>query len=86
MYQVEFNVRYITELNTNIVAKLMYTQCNADENEYLLDALVDYLMDSKAIFLTEQQTRIQGKSRNHDNNAGWIFCYQWKDGSISLVK
>ena len=46
LYQVEFAGGKITELT----AELMYTQCNADGNEYLhLDALVDYCKDNKAI-------------------------------------
>ena len=44
------------ELITNVIAESMYAQCNADRNEYLLlDLLVDYKKDDKAIFLTEQQ-------------------------------
>ena len=44
----------VTEWTTNIIAELMYTQCDADCNEYLhLDALVDYNKDNKTITLTE---------------------------------
>ena len=35
MDQVEFAEGKVTELTTNIIAVSMYTQCNADENEYL---------------------------------------------------
>ena len=42
MYQVEFVWGKVTELTTNINAKSMYAQCDADGNEYLLlDVLVD---------------------------------------------
>ena len=43
MYQVEFAGGKVTTFTTNIIAQSMYTQCDADGNEYLLlDALVDY--------------------------------------------
>ena len=54
MYQVEFAVDKVTELPTDIIAESMCTQCNADGNEYLLlEELIDYCRDNKAIFLTE---------------------------------
>ena len=76
MYQVEFAGGKVTELTTNIIAESMYTQCDADRNEYLLlEALVDYHKDIKAISLTEQQTSIQGRPVTHNTPAGWqISC------------
>ena len=42
IYQVEFAGCEVTELTANTIAKSMYTQCDADQNEYLLlDSLVD---------------------------------------------
>ena len=44
----------------------MYSQCNAEGNEYqLLDALVDYQKDNKAISLSDQQITVQGKQVTH---------------------
>ena len=43
MYHVEFAGVEIKELNTNIIAESIYTQCNSEGNEYLLFyVLVDY--------------------------------------------
>ena len=43
----------VTKLMTNIIAESLYAQCNADGNEYsLIDALVAYPKDNKAISLT----------------------------------
>ena len=56
MYQFEFTGGEVTELTANVIAKSMYAQFNSDGNEYLLlDALVDYLKDNNAIFLSDQQ-------------------------------
>ena len=85
--QVEFAGSKVTELTTNIIAESMYTQCDSDGNEYLLlDMLVDYWKDNKAIFLSHQQITVQGRPVTHKSTAGWqIFC-QWKDGSTSWEK
>ena len=62
LYQVEFADGEVTELTANIIAELMYAQCNADGNEYLLlDTLVDYCKDNKLISLTDQQISVQGR-------------------------
>ena len=61
-YQVEFAGGEVVELTTNVIAKSMYAQCNLEGNEYLLlDALVDYYKENKAISLSDQQTSIQGR-------------------------
>ena len=56
-YQVVIAGGKVTELTTNDIAESMYAQCNLEGNEYLLlDALVDYHRDNKAIYLSDQQT------------------------------
>ena len=48
MYQVEFAGGKVTELTPNFITESIYTQCDADGNEYLLlDVLVDYHKDNK---------------------------------------
>ena len=62
----------------------MYAQCDADGNEnLLLDLLSDYWKDDKAIFHTDQQTSIQGRTVIHKSTEGWKICCQWNDGSTS---
>ena len=57
MYQVEFAVGEVTELTTNIFAESIFAQCDADGNEYLLlDALVDYHKNDKAILLQNSRS------------------------------
>ena len=54
MYEVEFAGDEVTELTANIIAESMYAQCNSEGNEYLLlDVLVDYQKDNKAVFLSD---------------------------------
>ena len=77
----------VTVFTTNIIAESIYTQCDADRSEYLLlDLLVDYHKDDKAISFTEQQISIWGRPVNHKTTAGWQICCQWKDGPISWEK
>ena len=55
MYQAEFAGSKVTELTANVIAE-------SDRNEYfLLDVLVDYHKDNKAIFLTDQQITVRGR-------------------------
>ena len=66
MYQVKFAGGKVTELTANIIAESMYTQCYADRNEYsLLDVILNYCKDNKAISLTDQQTSIQERPVTH---------------------
>ena len=45
-YKVEFPGGDITELAANIIAELMYVQCDVDGNEYLLlELIVDHRKD-----------------------------------------
>ena len=87
IYQFEFIGGKVTELTANVISESMYTQYDADGNEYLLlDALVDYLKDNKVIFLPEQQTSIQGRPITCKTTAGWKICCHWKDTSTSWEK
>ena len=62
MYLDEFSGGKATELTANVIAETMYVKCDADRNEYLLlDSLVDYNKDNKAIFLTQQETCLWGR-------------------------
>ena len=68
----------------NAIAESIYIQCDADDNEYLLlDTLMDYHKDYKAIPLTDQQISIEGRTLSHKTTAVWQICCQWKDGSTS---
>ena len=87
MYQVEFAEDEVTELTTNDIAELMDAQCNADGNEYLLlDVLVDYCKNIKAISRTNQQTMVWGRSVTHKIIAELKICSHWMDGFTSWEK
>ena len=65
-YQVEFAGSEVTELTAKIISELMYAQCDADGNDYLLLGLpIDHHKDDKAISFTDQQTSIQGRPVTH---------------------
>ena len=72
LYQVEFAGGEVKVLMANIIAKLMYTQCEADGNEYLLlDVLVDCHKDNKVISLSDQQTTLHGRPVICETTEGW---------------
>ena len=71
MYQVELIVGMVTELNINVIAESMYSQCDIDGNGYLLlDMLVDYCKNNKEISLAEKQISIQGRPVTHKTTTG----------------
>ena len=83
MYQVEFAGGKVTELTMNVIAELICTQFDADRNEnLLLDVLVYYHKNNKAISLPAEQTRIQGRPVTCKTTEGWQNCCQWKNSSI----
>ena len=87
MYQVSFVGGEITELTTNVIAESMYAQCYADGNEYLLlDVLVDYQKNNKAISLTDQKITVWERPVTRRTTAGWQLYCQWKDGPTSWEK
>ena len=62
LYQVEFNGVKVMELTANVIAESMHAQCDADGNEHLLlDVLVVYHKDNKAISLTDWQITVRGR-------------------------
>ena len=55
-HQHDFTVVKITDLTASIIAKSIYAQCDIDGNNgLLLDLLVDYHKNNKAVSLSEQQ-------------------------------
>ena len=54
MYGVEFPDSTEKEFAANIIVQSMYSQCDADINQYLLmDAITDYKKDQMAIEKTD---------------------------------
>ena len=71
MYHIEFDGVEITKLTANVIVQSIYTQCDADGREHLLlDLLVDYHKNNKAMSLTEQLITIQGRPVTCKTTAG----------------
>ena len=77
MYQVEFTGGKVTELTTNVIAESLYAQCKSEGNEcFLLDALVDYQKDNKAISISDKQITVWSRPVTYKTTAGWQICCQ----------
>ena len=85
VYEVRFPDRQTEELAANVIAEVVYAQCDADGNQYvLLDAIVDYCKDpSMAVARDDQMTIVNGKKLVKRSTHGWELCCKWKDGSTS---
>ena len=58
---MEFPESEVTELAANIIAELMYAQCDANDNQYLLlEAFVDHRKNSSDLSVEDQKLIIKG--------------------------
>ena len=70
----------------NVIAENMYTQCDAEGNQYLLlNEIIDWRKDDSTTV-----TRDDMYVYSHNNNQqyqktmkGWKLCAKWKDGMTS---
>ena len=68
LYQVEFVGGKVLEFTTIVIAESIYAQFDKERNEYLLlDVLVVYHKDNKAISLTDQQITVWGRPVTYDH-------------------
>ncbi len=87
LYNVEFPNGKTTPLFSNAIAQAMYTQCDVDENEYLLlKCFVDVQKEHTAISLDLQKAVHNCQEYMHSTTLGWHVCCQWKDGSTTWEK
>ena len=68
----------------NVITESMYAECDDSGNEYLImDSIVDYRKDDKAIKVPEQKVAHRGRSFMPISTVGWKLCVQWRDVSMS---
>jgi hypothetical protein len=84
-YTFTFNDGDETVLNANLIAEIMYAQCDPDGNQYvLLDSIIDHRQLDSAIRPSDQMVvQPDGRTYLKRNTVGWQVCCQWKDGSTS---
>eukprot|EP00804_Cyclotella_cryptica_P025700 CCRYP_002900-RB/>CCRYP_002900-RB protein AED:0.32 eAED:0.38 QI:0/0/0/1/0/0.33/3/0/193 len=88
VYEVHFLNGRTEKLAANVIAEVVYAQCDADGNQYvLLDTIVDYWKDpSVAVSWNDEVTVIDGKKLVTSSTKCWELCCKWKDGSPSWQK
>ena len=61
---IEWNLRMVkSELTVNVIAEWMYASCDDDGNKHLLvDSLVDYWKNDKAMTIADQKIVVRGRS------------------------
>jgi hypothetical protein len=86
MYEVEFPDGQVAEYSVNVIAENMYTQCNAEWNQYLLlDEIINWRRDDNTTVTCDDMYVY-----SHNNNQqyqktmkGWKLCAKWKGSMIS---
>ena len=66
-----------TDLASNIIVELMYTQCYVNQNENLL---LDVLFNT-AISEEDKKVVVEGRVTLRKSTAGWDIHCKWNDGS-----
>jgi hypothetical protein len=86
MYEVEFPDGQVVEYSANIIAENMYTQCDTEQNQYLLlDEIIDWQKDESQAIKPENKFVHSHNSNQHYQKMtkGWKLCVKWKDGTAS---
>jgi hypothetical protein len=85
-YEVEFPNGQVAKYSANVIAENMYTQCNAEGNQYLLlNEIVNWQQDnSKAIKIEDKY--VYSYNGNHHYckmTKGWMLCVKWNDSNTT---
>jgi hypothetical protein len=82
MYEVEFMDGQKTELAANVIAQIMFAQCDSKGNQYLpLAGIVDHRKDQSAVEKEDMYIRHGPNLQPWKTTKGWSLCVKWKDGS-----
>jgi hypothetical protein len=87
-YEVCFPDGCSKELAANVIAEMLYAQCDEDGNEYVfLDSIVDYRCNTDVTLSCHTQVKVvDGKKMVARSTRGWELCCAWKDGITSWQK
>ena len=84
---MEFPGGETTKLAANIIAKLMYAQCDRNGNKYFLwEVIIDHRKNDSALSAEDQKVVVEGQETIIKLIAGWDICCGWKDGSTLWEK
>ena len=60
----------------------MWSQCDAEGNQYLLlDAIVDFRKDGHAVDRADGFIIEKGRKTQRKTTKGWHLCVKWRDGT-----
>jgi hypothetical protein len=83
-YEVEFPDGTVDILTANTIAESMYSQVNAEGQEYsLLDEIIDHKSDGNALSRDDSLLLDSGTVRR--TTKGWKLLVNWKDGSSDWI-
>ena len=86
-YIVEFPDGQVNEYTANTIAENMYSQCDAEGNQYLLlEAIVDHRKDGHAVEKADMYIKAGSNRQLRKTTKGWFLCVEWKDGTTSWEK
>lgn len=83
-YEVEFPDGQVAEYAANVIAQNMFSQCDAEGNQYLLmKEIVDWRKDDTAVEKVDMYVGSGSNRHKRKTTKGWQLQVEWKDGTTS---
>jgi hypothetical protein len=80
-YEIEFPDGRSDEYTANVIAEIMYAQCDIEGRQYnLVEGIVDHKTDGHAVEPADMSKHGSNKKVSKTTK-GWNLCVEWKDGT-----
>ena len=74
LYEVKFPGEEFMEMEANVIAEVVYAQCDVDGSEYLLlEAFVDQRRNGSALYVEDQMIVVKGKEILRKSTERWLY-------------
>ena len=83
-YEVEFEDGIMSTYSANVIAEIMYYQCDEEGQQYLLfGSILDHKTDGHALSVADQDVVLHRQISKRKTTEVWHLCVQWKDGTTT---
>ena len=84
IYTVTFPDGAEMEYAANVIAEIMWAQCDIDRNQMLLmDAITDHKSDQSTVEPADAHITVNVRRHARKTTKGWKLYVTWKDGTLT---
>ena len=81
VYEVKFEDGSMSTYSANVIAEIMYTQCDEEGQKYLLfRSILDHNKYGHALLVADQYVVVSGRSLKRKTTKGWHLWYNGRIG------